>query len=66
MWKFHQYLYNKQNITWPLAAFAALTCERYFLHSKMKFVSPRKYTRNISASTQRSTVTLFTAFHYNQ
>ena len=19
MWKFHQYLYNKQNITWPLA-----------------------------------------------
>jgi len=54
MWKFHQYLYNQQNITWPLGirilssraesishSLAALTRERYSQHSKTKFVSPR-------------------------
>ena len=56
MWEIHQYLYNKQNILWPLGdtnfiflcwkymyisrPFTLLTCERYFQHSKIKFVSP--------------------------
>ena len=42
MWKCHQYLYNKQNIKWPLGdPNLSSRGESISQHSKIKFVSPR-------------------------
>ena len=43
MQEFHQYLQNKQNITWPLGDtnfIFSCSSERYFQHGKIKFVPP--------------------------
>ena len=51
MWKCHQYLYNKQNIKWPLGdPNSSSRGESISQHSKIKFLSPRGHVISFSLS----------------